>query len=785
MNSTTSLKQCLLLCMTMLISVWSYATPPTDVIEDDVLFSLQCPPDKHVSCDAELWDLDIFGRARYKDYSGWHDAGEPYVSKSMNSCGSGWIKRTWTVHDPYAGVPVSCTQTIYVGGGRGQFSASDIHWPTKEVMLEGCNPGTHPNDLDYADGWPRWNNIECSSVGVSYRDQVFYVDDACRKIVRTWTVMDWCQSNSGHWGGGGKWTYQQKIKIIGGEKPTVTCPDDVTEDSYNCKNAPVTVAPLSVYGENCNNDYTITHNSPYAYKQGADISGVYPVGKTTVKYTIKYGCTKRMHCSVDVYVKDSKGPSVYCYGELTLALMGLDNDDDGVNDEGMVELWAKDMDKGSTASCGGGMLRYSFSEDPTDDVKVFTCDDLGENLVRMYVTDRGGRQNYCEVKIHIQNNGANIQNCVRASDDNNDDTDDDNNDTDDDDDNNNDDDNDTDVDSTGTYSIAGFISDQTGAQLSGADLVLENAKAAIEVIVSSDTTIQQGVVDSFYSGSGTLLYEMGNDTTITYSYDTVSTRKLYEKKTNADGNYLFKHVAKSESNFTLTVPEYRGAAADYVDVNDLMALLNHVHGVESLTTLEQMIAADVDQNRVVDAKDLELLLAYLNGTSDSVLDSTWTIVPVPYFNVAQVDTAFAEYGNTWNIRVDSTDQMDIAWKAIKIGNVNGKVKNTIDEAEKSTQLELIENEIAIRKGTIVYDPVVVMPNPFTDQFSIEYPDVKEGVLDIQVYDMRGQLVYGSSVYTTVGNNRIDIDLTDMQGSGILLYRLLDGDRISTGKIIKN
>ena len=50
--------------------------------------------------------------------------------------------------------------------------------------------------------------------------------------------------------------------------------------------------------------------------------------------TIKYGCGQKKTCLVNVTVKNDKAPVAVCVSNLSVALMGLDTDNDGVNDQG-------------------------------------------------------------------------------------------------------------------------------------------------------------------------------------------------------------------------------------------------------------------------------------------------------------------------------------------------------------------------------------------------------------------------------------------------------------------
>jgi len=79
-----------------------------------------------------------------------------------------------------------------------------------------CNSGVDPEDLPAANAYPGFNNQNgCSNVTAAHSDQVFnYTEIACAKILRTWTVIDWCQPNQ-------EWTHVQVIKIFDSEGPVI------------------------------------------------------------------------------------------------------------------------------------------------------------------------------------------------------------------------------------------------------------------------------------------------------------------------------------------------------------------------------------------------------------------------------------------------------------------------------------------------------------------------------------------------------------------------------------
>jgi hypothetical protein len=128
-------------------------------------------------------------------------------------------QRIWVVDfDPFFITDTQC----------GLVNADDVRWPC-DLDLTNCPAGplTPDNLSGYApNNRPLVNDDNCSTIGVNYEDQVFYfVDNACYKILRTWTVIDWCQFDPVTFEG--YWTYLQVIKVFDHEGAQfLDCPDE-------------------------------------------------------------------------------------------------------------------------------------------------------------------------------------------------------------------------------------------------------------------------------------------------------------------------------------------------------------------------------------------------------------------------------------------------------------------------------------------------------------------------------------------------------------------------------
>ncbi|MCC6283355.1 MAG: HYR domain-containing protein, partial [Saprospiraceae bacterium] len=151
-----------------------------------------CEPPLNVTVSCENFDPSLwaYGKAavydnccldatkEYQDQKGLtHSAN---YSQFDTVCNRGTITRTFRSYDCH-GFSSSCTQKITVTYDQ-KFG---IKFPD-DVVINNCNG----NGIY---GEPTFCGEDCELLGVAYQDQIYtVVPDACYKIERTWTVINWC-----------------------------------------------------------------------------------------------------------------------------------------------------------------------------------------------------------------------------------------------------------------------------------------------------------------------------------------------------------------------------------------------------------------------------------------------------------------------------------------------------------------------------------------------------------------------------------------------------------------
>lgn len=687
---------------------------------------LVCPPDKYLNCGAEVWNLSIYGQAHYYKNGYQYDAGQPEVVYDLTTCETGKIYRTWKVDDGHYNI-IKCTQTIHIGGGS--FSYNNITWPENDLQLYGCGVNTHPDYLPQGYGRPTYQYMTCSMVGTSYKDQEFSFGPDCKKILRTWTVLDWCNYNSGS-SNPGIWKYTQTIKISGTNQPDLVCTPDVVVTATRCDSAYVSVPLVQVNGQACYGGYGITNDSKFAKLSGADASGTYPIGKTTINYRVEYSCGEQMLCKTIVNV-EKKGPVPYCLAKLTIALMGVDTNGDGDVDDGMAELWAQDLNLASYHPCNNAPLKFSFSSDIDSTSRVFTCADNGFNDVQLWVTDIYGNQSWCAVTVIVQNNAANIPDCILDF---------------------------------GGMPVNGDIVDAQNEPLENVQVTLRS-RATTNTALIIDTTLVPVVVDSFYSQNGQLLYIFNYEEEYTYTEQIVEDNLPHnlELSSNENGRFGTEEV---DMQRRYRLKAYKKDDMSKIDQTDVDILTAYLDGSYLFTNMYSYLAADVNEDGEINQIDLDILKELNSGEEDEWPNERQWV----FYNAADLEDVYENPLNE-NLRyqvVLSTEDYyknDIAFKGVLKGNLNDFESNFKSE-------EVIELRTANNLDLVIY------PNPFTETISIDNPS--RGEMKVSIYGMDGTLIYTE----TNDNKVIKINESRNWQSGSYLYRIVKEDISKTGKIIK-
>ena len=365
------------------------------IVEDKTNPDIFCPDDLTIDCEAIPANYNVFGNATTIDNCS-SSITLVTTNTNINNCGEGVITRTFTATDA-SGLTARCTQRIYVEN-QDPFDIDNITWPLDTIFTDCGANATDVDSLPAPYNEPILDNEVCGDISVDSTDQIFTTEfGICFKILRHWTVIDWCQYTLGDPDSVGIWVHTQIIKVNDITDPILTVPADITFHSQeiDCIDAMVNV-PLATASD-CNPNVIITNDFNGG---GANASGVYPFGTTEVVFTANDGCGNSVHESVFVTVIDGKKPSIVCHSNSA----NLVEMSPGV---GMAILNPEFFMQSISDNCTDSVdLLLSFSANVLDVTRVFTCDSLGIRTIRIWATDEEGNADFCQTTVLIQDNAG-------------------------------------------------------------------------------------------------------------------------------------------------------------------------------------------------------------------------------------------------------------------------------------------------------------------------------------------------------------------------------------------
>ncbi len=288
-----------------------------------------------------------------------------------------YIKRSWTATDE-SGNATTCIQHIFFKRATLAMVAFPGH--RDGVVKPALECGTDdPTDLDLTghpmvDSFILDNNFNCD-LTISYNDQSVPICGGSRKIIRTWSAFDLCTEEFK--------VFAQIIKVLDNTPPVVTCPPNVSFNSYGSSCSAQVYLPQATAEDACSGAIVTTS---WQFGTGYGPFNSVPVGSYQVTYTGKDGCNNTSSCQITVTVTDSKKPTAICDNQVWAFL----------EEDGTALIFAETFDNGSYDNCAIDHLQVSRSGEPFDDFVSFDCSDIGPSIeVKLLVVDVNGLSSEC------------------------------------------------------------------------------------------------------------------------------------------------------------------------------------------------------------------------------------------------------------------------------------------------------------------------------------------------------------------------------------------------------
>lgn len=301
------------------------------------------------------------------------------------------IYRTYTASDESGNEAMSCIDTINVL--RTDLGSLELprNYDDLDLPALSCTSG-YPTPA--TTGSP--TGSFCENVQMDYEDITIDICEGSYKVLRYWTIFEWCESIVVE--------HTQIIKVVDKQGPSIVCPtiDGPISTSPSSCEASLFI-PVPSISDNCTAfpTYTVEASSGTLVTQGQNYSLVdLEIGIHTVTYTASDNCGNSSVCSFDFEVIDDISPVAVCDQHTVVSLsfdeqvyVNAETFDDGSYDECSDITWSA---RRMTDACNvAGNTSYSSTV-------TFCCADVGTTvMVEFRVVDESGNSNTCMVEVEV------------------------------------------------------------------------------------------------------------------------------------------------------------------------------------------------------------------------------------------------------------------------------------------------------------------------------------------------------------------------------------------------
>lgn len=331
-----------------------------------------------------------------------------YQVNNSNVCNGVTIIRNWSAKDDH-GLNGYCTETLHISPNGPVDFPKDTTWT--------CVQYDHYPHI--TDAKPLTDSLATTGSGRPYgvggpycQYNYSHIDDTLNvcgnsfKIIRTWTVVNWCTGEVILEDFQGD-KNTQLIKVMDFNKPTITIPPIVVNanvpGTYPHPCASTGLLPAPIVFDSCNDVtvqiFTAVGEAEYVNGINGNEGGNIPApglkyGNHIVTYKATDACGNFTEINVVVKVVDQLPPTVICKSFTDITL--------GAN--GFTEVPADAFDLASSDNCCLDHFLVKRMDEPNSSFAAsidFSCDDVPEVMVVMRAVDCNGNYNDCMVVAKV------------------------------------------------------------------------------------------------------------------------------------------------------------------------------------------------------------------------------------------------------------------------------------------------------------------------------------------------------------------------------------------------
>ena len=625
------------------------------------------------------------------------------------------------------------------------------------------------------------------------------------------------------------WSNPQVIKLNNTGDPEIVgdCPDRV-KCTFNASCEPGPIDLLMTATDDCTPDSLLSWVFEIdLYNDGSidstgytnDTTRIFPVGVHKIYWMVQDRCGNQDRCEELVELRNCTAPTPVCIQGLSVDLVPMDTlNNDGIPDAEMATIWASDFDASSFHTCNNGFA-FSFSRDITDKYITYDCDDIGINIVTMWVTDTiTGAQDFCQTFIDVQDNnmvdicppgsGNNLGSRISGN-----------------------------IMTEMSEEVKGVTVELVGSEMGMEQTDLMGSYAFVNPDVGNEYVVDPSKNDDHLNGVSTLdlvliqrhilggvildspykliAADINKDESIS-SIDLIELRKMILGiYTDFPQNESWRFI-DAEQNFvdaanpwaTPLQEEYKTGMfyldmeVDFVGVkvgdvnNNVVSNFNNTDTEErnrktldlytNVNTLKKGELREIDF-KLSDAQTITGMQFTMEKKGIEILDFSSEYFDVNEGNLANLspETSTVSIYDYQGLSLDS-DEVLFSLKVKATEDIT--IDNALIIGSSVTKAEAYDSELNIlnvdfRNNTDIISLYQNTPNPWNESTQIGFELTEDSALTFSFYNTIGAKIFEKSGQFSKGYQTIDINAEDIGTNGVIIYELLVGNKKYNRKMI--
>jgi len=194
----------------------------------------------------------------------------------------------------------------------------------------------------------------------------------------------------------------------------------------------------------------------------------------------------------------------------------------------------------------------------------------------------------------------------------------------------------------------------------------------------------------------------------------------------------------------------------YARVSD--AIINAAPTFIDNPTIADGVGEQINPHVSYDATNDNFLITYYDDETKTLAYKQKNLSSASGTNPTTVSLNYRQAQHSMNLPMPRVDMGTIANKAVFVWNDGD-----------STKFDAEQSYVSIQESTVNLTGLILFPNPAQDITTLKFTSESNDQIQLRVMDMTGKMISSQQIYTTYGENMVQIDVSNLASGRYMLH----------------